>query len=82
MLAVSIGITGGWQNPILGSSAVPNTNVRIHGSQSTKDRVTRINERKENINTNRRLTSTHSYLMLLAFERKTFRFLFYWGILT
>lgn len=82
MLAVRIGITVGWKNTILGSSAVPNRSVCIHGSQSTKDRVTRVNECKENINTNHYLTLTHSYLMLLAFERKTFRFLFYWGILT
>lgn len=82
MLAGRIGIAVGWQNAILGSSAVPNTAVCIYGSQSTKDRVTRTHDRKENINTNQHLTPTRSYLMPLASERETSRFLFCRGLLT
>lgn len=72
----------GWQNTILGRSAVPNPNVCIHGSQSTEDSVTRTQESQENINTDQHLTSTHSYLMPLASERETSGFLFCRGLLT
>lgn len=78
-LAGRIGIAVGWQSTILGSWAVPNPNVCIHGSQATEDSVTRTHKSQENINTDQHLTSTHSYLMPLASERETAGFLFCGG---